>query len=86
MDPKTVLQATGQLPITASANQLAYYGILWTQEDTAFSITTEDWFGQVNTWSIDKFSPAISVKKVTTHASGKVLFLLHNGNKSSLPG
>jgi len=84
MDPKLVLQAQGQLPITASSTPLPYYGILWTDSATPFSITTEDYFGQVNTWNIDKSCPAIAPRKVTAIAPGNQLFLLHNRNSATL--
>ena len=86
IDPKYVLQATGMVALTASTDKLAYYGIIWTTSATPFSITIEDWFGNPSTFDIDKYTPAIAPKKVTNIAVGNTLYLLHNGNKSSLPG
>jgi len=85
LDSKLVLQAPYQFQITASNSNLPYYGILWTPATTPFSITVVDFNDDTHTFDVDKFLPAIAVKKVTTITPGNTLYLLHNKNGAVLP-
>lgn len=81
---KYVLQASGMLLLTESTDDVAYYGVLWTDAVTPFAITIVTEHGETCTFNIDKFTPAISPRKVTSHATHATnkLYLLHNRNQA----